>query len=500
MTSIKRDLFPLLLILGLAVILRFVDLGAVPLTGAEAYAWQQAQHPDLAYLDGPAGHALLVRLGMQARDGMPCEGAVRLGHAAVGVVAVVAAYLLGSALYSGPAGLLGAAFVALGTPFVMASRHVSVAAPQWALLALTLWLLAPLWTARDAPPVVRILLAGLVGALLLNVGLAGWLLLPGLVLALAATRPERLRQGPFWIFCVLTLLGLAPWVLWNMAHGQLGWRHLIVGWAEYPGLVSRATSLVDLAGLPVALLAVIGLVGLRDSLNRTLLVPGLLFLLVAMAWPGDPMGPLVCGVGLLLISLADSLHRWVDRPPRRLNEWFPVRALGPTLLLAGLGLASQSAIVQTMAPRYDLFYRASSVAIREETAPWVAFPRVRTARWRHHLPGFELGPWLVLEDGMAAQMAYYMDVPVYGLDAQSRFWGMPTFHDAIVVSGLRIDRDELTWHLRQDFDAIDGPTGRWLYETDASPYITVWYVRGLQVEPVALMERYAALRGQVLYD
>ena len=500
MTAIKRDLFPLLLILGLSSILRFAYLGAVPLTGAEAYAWQQAQRPDLAYVDGPAGNALLVRLGMRAWGGASGESAVRAGHAAVGAVAVLAIYLLGSSLYASPAGLMAAAFVALGTPFVMASRHASDAAPQLALLALTLWLLAPMWTAEGAPPVGRVLVAGVIGALLLNVGLAGWLLLPALAISLGLTRPERLRQGPFWIFCVLTLSGLAPWVLWNQAHGQLGWQYLAAGWADYPGLAPRATELVDLAGLPVALIAVTALVGLRDSHNRALLVPGLLFLLGALVWPGDPMGPLVVGVGLLLVSLADSLHRWADRPPLRLTEWFPLRSLLPTLLMVVLGLAAQSAISQTMAPAFGVFYRASSEAIYQETAPWADFPRVRTARWRHHLPSFEPGPWLVLEDCMAAQMAYYMDVPVYGLDAQSQLWGISLFYDAIVVSGLRVDRDELTWHLRQDFGAIDGPTGRWLHGEKDSPYVTVWYVRGPQEEPEVLMERYGALRGQVLYD
>jgi 4-amino-4-deoxy-L-arabinose transferase-like glycosyltransferase len=497
---IKRDLFPLLLILGLAAILRFCYLGVLPLTGAEARAWQMASRPDTAYLDGPAGNALLVRAGLTLWEGPPGEAAIRAGHAAAGVAAVLTAYLLGLSMFSGPAGLLAAALVALGTPFALASRHVSEAAPQLALLLLTLALAAPLWTAEHAPPIGRILAAGLCAALLLNVGIAGWLLVPALLVALAVTRPRRLRQGPFWIFCLVALLGLAPWVLWNRAHANVGWQHLALQWAGFGPTLQRAAALVDLAGLPVGLLAVLAFAGLGHARNRALLVLGLVFLAAALVWPGDPQGPLVCGLGLLLVSLADGLHRWADRRLSRQSEWFPLRSVVPTLLLAVMGLAGHDAVTQTMAPDSAVLYRAASEAIYQETEAWMGFPRVRTATWRHHLPAFEPGPWLVLEDGLAAQMAYYMDVPVYGLDAQTRMWGIPGFQQALLASGPRIDRDELTWHLRQNFGQVEGPAGHWLHGALASPYITLWRVSGPLGDPAEIIETLSVLRLEVLYD
>jgi 4-amino-4-deoxy-L-arabinose transferase-like glycosyltransferase len=500
MAVLKRDLLPLLLIIGLAAILRVAYLGALPLTGAEAYAWQQSQRPDVAYVQGPGGNALLVRLGLTAWGGPPSELAIRIAHAAVGTLAVLIAYLVGVAFFSGPAGLLAAGLLAVGAPFALASRHVSEAIPQFALLLLTLWLLAPLWTSEHAPPVGRVLAAGLAAALLFQVGYVAWLLLPALALSLAVSRPQRLRQGPFWIFCLMALIGIAPWVMWNRAHANIALEHLAALWRLRPPLATRAAALVDGAGLPVALASLLSLAGLRSQRNRALLAPGLALLAGALLWPGDPAGPLVCGLGLLLLSWGDTLHRWADRRLARQQEWFPLRFLVPTLALALLALAAQDAITQTMLPESGVLYRAASEAIYQETAPWTGFPRVRTAAWRHHLPTFEPGPWLVLEDGLAAQMSYYLDAPVYGLGAQQRLWGIPPFQQALIVSGPRIDRDELTWRLRQDFALVEGPEGRWLLGADASPYITLWRVGDPQVEAGALMESYAALRWQVLYE
>ncbi len=500
MAVLKRDLCPLLLIIGLALILRYAYLGVLPLTGAEAYAWQQAQHPDVAYVDGPGGGALLLRLGLQAWGGPPSEEAIRAAHAAVGALAVAAAYLVGLAFFSGPAGLLAAGLLAVGTPFALASRHVSAAVPQLTLMLLTLWLLAPLWTAEHAPPVGRVLAAGLMGALLFQTGQVAWLLLPALALSLAVTRPKRLRQGPFWVYLLIALAGATPWVLWNRAHGDVGWQQMAALWGSRPEIPSRLSALVDWMGMPVALVAVLGLAGAAQPRNRALLVPGLTLILAALFWPGDATGPLACGLGLLLVACGDLLHRWADRRLPRQREWFPLRFMVPTLILALLGLATQDAITQTMVPGSGVLYRAASEAICQETAPWVSFPRVRTATWRHHLPTFEQGPWLVLQDGLAAQMAYYMDVPVYGLGAQYRLWGIPPFQQALVVSDLRIDRDELTWHLSQDFAAIEGPTGRWLMEEEASPYIILWRVSAPQMDAAALVERYATLRWAVLYE
>ncbi len=498
--TIRRDLFPLLLVLGLAAILRCAHLGVLPLTGAEAYAWQQAQHPDLAYVEGPGGNAFLVHTALGLGSGLPSEGAIRFGHAIVGVMAVLAAYLAGKAFFSGVAGLLAASLLAAATPFVLPARHVSEAAPQLALLLLSLWLLAPLWRVREPPAPGRVLAAGLAMALLFQVGYVAWLALPTVLLALALARPERLRQGPVWVFVALALVGIAPWAMWNWAHQGIGLDHLAALWHSRPSLAMRTAALVDWAGALALLAAALSLVGLPQRGNRALLVPGLLSLLAGLAWPGDPTGPWACGLGLLFLSLGDSLHRWAAQRLPRSQEWFPLRSLVPTLLLALLALASYDAIVQTMAPESGVLYRAASEAIYQETAPWFTFPRVRTAPWRHHLPSFAPGLWLVLEDGLAAQMAYYMDVPVYGLGAQQRLWGIPPFTEALVVTGLHVDRNELTWHLRQDFDAVEGPTGQGLLEGQLSPYVLVWRVSGPQADADALIEHYAALRQELLYD
>jgi hypothetical protein len=413
---------------------------------------------------------------------------------------VIAAYLLGLALFSGPAGVLAAGLLAVGTPFVMASRHVSQATPQLALLLATVWLLAPLWTAEGAPPVGRILAAGLAAALLFQFGYLAWLLLPALALSLAAARPHRLRQGPFWLFCLLALVGAAPWLMWNHAHGNVGVEHLAALWRSRPPLASRALLLLDWGGLPVALAALLSLFGLGQARNRALAVPGLALTLAALIWPGDPVGPLVCGLGLLMVSLGDTLHRWAERRLPRGQEWFPLRFVVPALLLALLGFAAQDAIIQTMAPERGALHRAASRAIYQQTAPWRAFPRVRTAPWRYHLPSFAPGPWIVLEDDLAAQMAYYLDVPVYGLRTQQRLWGIPSFEEALIVSGLRVDRDELSWRLRQDFGDVEGPTGQGLLEGETLPYVLVWRVRAPQSDVEALLESYAALRETLLYD
>lgn len=491
------DFLPLFLTLTVAALWRFAWLDLLPLTGTEAYLWQQSQHPAFAYVEGPGGNALLLRAGLQMLNRPPGEGVIRTTHAAVGVIAVLCTYLAGASLFSGPVGVLAATLIALGTPFVLDSRHLSSATPQLALIMLALALIAPLWRTERFIPPWRILLGGLVMALACFCGYEGFLLLPAVILSVALTRPSRLRQGPLWMFGTLSLIGVAPWLFWNYAHGYIGLHHLASLWATRAPLSTQATILLDYIGIPVTLMGALACLGLRHALPRALLVLATTLLIGALVWPQSiPMA--TCGTGLAILAFAQGLHCWAKTTLPREREWFPLRFLVPTIVITLTGMAAYDAINQTWAPAKGILYRAASESIYQECAPWFGFPRVRTAPWRHHLPTFEPGPWIVLEDRLAAQMAYYMDVPVYGVREQYRLWEIPALQQANIVADLQIDRGELTYQLRQHFTYVQGPTGRFLLEKDASPYVIVWYVSGPREEPTHLLEHYARLRT-ILY-
>ncbi len=500
MSTIRRDLFPLVLVLAVATIVRFGLLGHLPLTGAEARLWRQTRHRDVAYIDGPAGNAIILRQGLALQGAAPTEATLRATHAALGVLCVVLAYGAGRAICTGPSGLLAAALMGVGTPFVMTARLMSVAVPQTALILLTTWLLHPVWTTARPPGVWRVLLAGIACALLFNFGYVAYVYLPMLLIAIAIGRPTRHQMGPMALFTIVALAGVAPIVLWNIRHNAAMIRHVGEFWPKGPAIMPRLAYLVNWTSAFPLLVCALGLIciGRRDSLPAVL--PGCALFVTAVTWPAEPFGPLASGMELLLLPAADLLHGFSSAQLPRQREWFPLRFLVPVLSLVLFAYLGHDAIMQTFGAEPAGLYRAASEQTHRETAPWHAFPRVRTSPWRHHLPRFDPGPWFVLEDGLAAQMGYYMDVPVYGLCAQHRLWGLAAFETALIASTIFVDRDEVTYALQEDFGAVEGPTGRFLAGEGASPYVTIWRVSQPKIDIHTFGERYGSMRKAVLYQ
>lgn len=321
--------------------------GWLPLHPDEAQYWDWSRTPDLAYLSKPGGIAWLIRAwSALAGDGL---AALRLLGVALGTATIALTWQAAHAA-GRDRGIAwtATALAALLPLHACTTGLVTTDAPL--LLCWSAFLAVLLRTpAAGAPPAwwhgpaLGLLLAAGVNAKYA-------MLYAPVALAAAATLPQVrawLRTPAPWIALALGCLGLLPLLLWNQAHGQLGWLHL----AGQAGM-DRAWALRPLR--PLEYLAGQLAVGLPASL--------LLPWAVAWAWRGRLQQPaawiLACAAlaplaALLAASLLGKVQAnwpamaWI--PAAILSAWWLHAAAGGRArriaILAGILAASAAVLI-----------------------------------------------------------------------------------------------------------------------------------------------------------
>lgn len=232
-------------VVGFLVLLAAKGLVAarLDLFGDEAFYWQCAQRPAIAYVDHPPVTALLVRLGTEVLGDRPFG--VRWPFLAIGAVLPVAVFFLARPLV----GRRDAGWAAGSTLVIPALAHLGlVAIPDVPMLVLTAAFLLGLERATREGAAGWWLAAGVAGAL----GLAThyrFVLAPAAALAyLVAFREGRRhwrRRGPWWLFG-LTALGGLPALAANLGSDFGPVRYYLGG--RHAGAVRPQGLLEHLAG------------------------------------------------------------------------------------------------------------------------------------------------------------------------------------------------------------------------------------------------------------
>lgn len=334
-----------LIVLGLAAAWRLGHLGGTPLTGDEAYYWLWSQHLALSYYDHPAGVAVLIRLSTLL--GGQGEAGIRWLNALLGVGTVGWVYAIGCRLYGRASGLLAAALVSLGAPYLLTSRFVYTDALYLFLLLCNLWLLLPVLESAEQPA-WRPLAQGLSMALLLNTKYNAYLYALVMLTLIIWRRRRDLaalaRDPRIWLGTTLALAGTMPMLLWNATHdwAPLRWQfnHFTQGALSRLPWGNTLTNTLDYISAPLLLVAALGLMRGRDAASRNLLWPGLILIVPVVLSTANSPCNLSTGLTLLLIPGASLLDRWA----RQLSEGVSAESTPSLLALARLlGLLALSA-------------------------------------------------------------------------------------------------------------------------------------------------------------
>ena len=300
-----------LLLLAILTALRFWLAAKNAVTPLEAYYWMCAHRLDLAFFDGPAGTAWLVRLGTLLGSDSAIH--LRVAFPLFAAAATFSTWLLARSLF-GPVAAIWAA-IALNTLsfFNIVAIHAGPELPALTFTLLAAWAFVqamdrgfPWW-----------ILAGALTALAAQFSYAAVLLVPGAALACALSfhhRAEWRRPGLYAMAC-LALAGLIPGIVWNQARDwpafALGTLHtaLTPRWGEIgPALGDDILqfSAVTLAALAFAigLLARSARIHARPRLALCIAAPFLLLWIYGVLL-GDPSAAaLLPGSALLAGGLA----------------------------------------------------------------------------------------------------------------------------------------------------------------------------------------------------
>ena len=211
----------LLALLALAMGLRFVAMGVIPLIPEEAYYWMYSRHLSFGYYEHPPMVALVIRLGTEIFGNN--EFGVRIVGCLLMIGASALLYRFGRMWFSRRAALLAALLPQLlplyfGFGFIATMDSALVF--FWALCLVGVsvalkrerawgWYLAGL---------------GLGGAMLSKY--TGVFLAPGIVLTVALYRPwrRRLANPHFYLGMALAAALFAPVILWNARHDWVSFR------------------------------------------------------------------------------------------------------------------------------------------------------------------------------------------------------------------------------------------------------------------------------------
>ena len=486
-----------ILLTVLALLVRFWRLGEAALLPDESYYWLWSQRLAPAYYDNAAGVAWMIRLSTLL--GGSSEWGVRWLNAALGAAAAGLAYLVGEQLFSRRAGVLSALAIALGAPYLVISRWVYTDALQLFLLLLNLYLIVSVTagqgTARqDAAGRAPIhsgwfWAIGLSMAELFNTKYNAYLYAGAIGIAVLVWRRSLLRDRRTWLAVGLAALGALPVLWWNAAHN---WASFRWQWAHFVGGSTTALGPLNPASLPgnlrhiwayvtppLVALALPGLAMWHASETRPwieprlLLVPALALVVPIVLSPAGSPRNLVNGLALLLILGAG----WIDRFMRsRFAAAGWGAALGLILLTAVYGAGT---ILGSLAPTA---WPRSSVAdiVRADSRGW---RDAATLELDADIPIF------ALDYGIAAQLSYYLDRPVYTSWGQYRLWGIPSLDEVQIVALTFVDPDLVSARLAETFARVDGPRTTYLQDRMGTKPLWIWQASGMRVDMEVFLDR-----------
>ncbi|MCU0510510.1 MAG: glycosyltransferase family 39 protein [Anaerolineae bacterium] len=479
-----------------AAVLRFWQLGAMPLFGDEAYYLLWADRLALAYHDHPAGIALLLEAStlLGGRE----EFGVRWLNALLSVLCVPLIYAVGRRYVSEAGGLIAAAIVAVAPIYVITGRVAYPDSLQYFLLLVNL-LIAGRILAADKPDRSAVWLAfGLTLALLLNVKLSSAFYVISLALYALLFRRGLLRERGLWLALGIAALGLLPVLGWNAANDWAMIRWAIFHGQGYGfvqvGLRSTLPHARDYHSPPAALLAGLAVIaaalapawGPRGSSTRAaparadwrlLAVASAGLILPVLLSRAD--SPRNLGMGLLTLwpllglLLPDSAPGEARGPVAKVR---PALFAVAALLVLPLALYGAGTTLRLATP-VKLPRSSVTESIRRDAAGWPQFAREVA------LPDGALR--FAVDYSIAAQIAYYAGTPVYTAAPQYRRWGVPEAEDLVVFGTGYLDPAPVTAALESDFERVTGPE-TWRSEEDGvEKTVYTWRAEGRR----AAMER-----------
>jgi hypothetical protein len=465
-----------------AIVLRFYRLGEPGLIGDESYYWLWSEHLAPSYFDHPSGVALLVRASTLL--GGPSEVGIRWFNAALGIGAIILAYLIGRRLFSQRAGLIAAALLALGAPYAITARFVYTDALHLFLLLLNLYLILPFLTGNGggpsnqekAPPASwRFWAVGLSMAALLNTKYSAYLYALVILGLLVGMRRDLLHDHRTWWAVSIALAGFLPTLIWNATHAWVSfhWQieHFTRGALHPSTFWGRILHLVDYFSPPLALAAVIGVIQFRQPNQRILLLPALILTLPTALSPANSPRNLTTGVVLLLLLTADVMAGWVRRNP----------TVGSILIAVGListALWGIGSVIETLQPtRWP--HNSVATAIRYDGAGW------RQAK------ALDLDPEntiLAVDYSIASQLRYYTGLPVQTSWGQYRLWGIPPIDDVKIVALTYIEPSLITERLHSVCQEVTGPEEHRLTTVHEEKIVRTWQARRCTTDVTVLLD------------
>jgi hypothetical protein len=463
-----------LILLGIG--LRFWKLGELALIGDESYYWLWSRHLDWSYYDHPAGVAVLVWFSTAL--GGEGEAGIRWLNALLGAACIPLAYWLGKEMISRRAGLLAAAVLAVGAPYLLTSRFVYTDALQLFLLLVNLYWAWRLLADRPRPRPITAIAFGLSLALLLNTKYNAYLYVMALGAAIMLDHRQLLAEKRFWLAGVIAALGLLPAIGWNMAHNWVSFRwqfaHLGFSMGGRPSLLGSAHHSLAYLTWPLVILALLGLGRVRTPAERLLSLIALVLLLPVALSPANSPRNLSTGlVALLLLAGA----RWPASMQLRGQRW-----------MAGILALFVAATT---------IYGFGTVASLSRPVPWPqssAVPEIRrdATGWRElgEILGTYAEPVFALDYSIASQAWYYSGRPAYTAWGQYLIWGVPSLRNATVIGLDYLPTDLVTQRLERAYQAVVGPH-RFAFQLQGIiKEARVWQARGLRLDQETFLQEF----------
>jgi 4-amino-4-deoxy-L-arabinose transferase-like glycosyltransferase len=417
------------------------------------------------------------------------EVGVRWLNAALGVGAVYLLYALGLQLYSRRAGLIGAACLAVGAPFLVISRFVYTDALQIFLLLLNLVLLAPLVVEKGPSRPQRgshfgeswrFWAIGLSMAALLNTKYNAYLYAVALLALLLVRRRGLFSDRRTWLAVGMAACGLLPVLIWNAGHDWASFRwqiqHFGTGTLFRSSVWAKVLHAVVYLTPPLALLGMLGVTRVRTLERQMLLVPALALTVPILVGPADSPRNLLTGSALLFLLAGDALDRWIAARPY--IAWGGVGVLMLVSSVFGLGT-----VVETWRPTP---LPSSSVA---------PAARIEGAGWRAVGPELVTGAQVfALDYSIASQAAFYSGRPVHTAWGQYQVWGIPPICGPGAPEGeIRIlalgylDPQFVTQRLAETFGHVQGPVA---LEMGEGKVLYAWTAYDCRVDQQTFLDRF----------
>lgn len=339
---------PLLALLALVTVLRWLWLAPQDLPPAGAYLALCGTAPAVAYFDGPGGTAVCAAFGAR------WVGAGALGVALLwpvfAVLATFALYHLVAPLAGARAATGAAVLLNLLPSFNTAAVSPTCALP---LTMFALGFAACAWRGLHSSSLTWWFGAGLCAAGGLLFDYLAWFFVPALLVVMLASHRWRsaLLEPGFWVAAALPLAAFVWLLVWNAEHG---WVHFIGGtWQTATTLDVRnlPRDIYDaaLAASPLVLVALaaslwFALREIRASRKaKFLALPALLAALIALYL--GLRGESAQAAGLLAEALAIPLLAWLPLPPAALGL-----VLASTALWTAVSLGTAQPAAPTITP------------------------------------------------------------------------------------------------------------------------------------------------------